>query len=129
MNGWYFECNYNKNICSESSTCWPANNCKDDNNVIDWRQGECTAEGPTSFDWHCYDDNFLGSTNPWNDANDENVEWYWYLVGAILVLFMFMTGIYGGYLVYKKRCCRKEKKLQIEINASASGPKTELLEA
>ena len=38
---------------------------------------------------------------------------YMYAVGAMLVLLMFLSGIFGGYMVYKKSyCCTVKQNIQ-----------------
>ena len=41
-----------------------------------------------------------------NQQIEEN-EGRLYLIGAIAMLFIFIGGIFGGYIVYKKHCCYK----------------------
>ena len=41
------------------------------------------------------------------NGHNDNVQWYVYLIGVIVVLLALVCGIFGGYLLYKKSPQRK----------------------
>ena len=46
-----------------------------------------------------------GENNTKNEINDGRI----YLIGAIVMVLVFIGGIFGGYIVYKRECCCKNK--------------------
>ena len=48
------------------------------------------------------------------NTNTDNVNWFMYLIEAICILLVFVVGLFGGYWIYKKRCCRERKYANVE---------------
>merc|ERR1740123_1983971 len=90
-----------------------ANNCEAKTGIV-YRKGECFklgtghVSGYKSFRYNCLPQNWnkhldLQSEQMIDDGVDgRHTQWYIYVVGVMVVLLLFVCGLYGGCYLYKK---------------------------
>ena len=86
--------------------------------IMKLTSGRCfkEASGGSYFLMCSQNGDFFGADIDENQANDtanhqEHVHNFKYVVGGLVVLFVFAMGMFGGYLLYLSRMCKNKKSL------------------
>ena len=85
-----------------------------------WSNIGCIGQPYLSFhSGHCYEDNDNGGSKYFtcsyhtvgSQEKEEDHEWQMYFIGALIGLMILLCGLFGGYVVYKRKVYRKETDL------------------